>query len=136
MKNVKILVVDDSNVMREVVTSALKSISDLEVIVVQAFNGEEAETKLQEATLEGSPFDIVITDWMMPVMTGLQFLEKIRRVEAYKTLPVIMVSAETYDHQMARCLELGVFGYVTKPFSRDEVKDVVLKWIELKKDVA
>ena len=82
--------------------------------VEEAVDGQEALTKLAESVP-----DIVLLDWMLPVMSGIEVCRQIRRRSATRELPVIMVTARTEDQDAVRGLNTGADDYITKPFSMD-----------------
>ena len=82
--------------------------------VDEAVDGQEALTRIAEAVP-----DIVLLDWMLPVMSGIEVCRQIRRRPATRDLPVIMVTARTEDQDAVRGLNTGADDYITKPFSMD-----------------
>ena len=82
--------------------------------VEEAVDGQEAMARIAEA-----PPDIVLLDWMLPVMSGIEVCRQIRRRPATRDLPVIMVTARTEDQDAVRGLNTGADDYITKPFSMD-----------------
>ena len=82
--------------------------------VEEAVDGQEALTRIAEAVP-----DIVLLDWMLPVMSGIEVCRQIRRRPATRDLPVIMVTARTEDQDAVRGLNTGADDYITKPFSMD-----------------
>ena len=82
--------------------------------VDEAVDGQEALTRIAEA----QP-DIVLLDWMLPVMSGIEVCRQIRRRPQTRDLPVIMVTARTEDQDAVRGLNTGADDYITKPFSMD-----------------
>ena len=80
--------------------------------VDEATNGEEALTRIAE-----TPPDLVLLDWMLPVVSGIEVCRQIRRRPATRDLPVIMVTARTEDQDAVRALNTGADDYITKPFS-------------------
>jgi two-component system, OmpR family, phosphate regulon response regulator PhoB len=82
--------------------------------VEEAADGQEALTRISEVTP-----DLVLLDWMLPVMSGLEVCRQIRRRPATRDLPVIMVTARTEDQDAVRGLNTGADDYITKPFSID-----------------
>jgi two-component system phosphate regulon response regulator PhoB len=82
--------------------------------VDEAVDGQEALTRISEA----QP-DIVLLDWMLPVMSGIEVCRQIRRRPQTRDLPVIMVTARTEDQDAVRGLNTGADDYITKPFSMD-----------------
>ena len=116
----RVMIVDDSKNMRRIVSNALESVPKLELHY--AGNGEEAEAILQENRVLGTPIDIVFLDWMMPKMSGFEFLKKIRSTEFFNQSPrIIMLTAETYSEQINACLKYGVSYYMTKPFTNEDI---------------
>lgn len=111
----RILVVDDMAAMRLRVINQLKSMGFTNID--QAGNGQEAFDLLEKKRSENNPFDIVISDWNMPVMTGIDLLEKIRTNPAYENMPFVMVTAEGEKNQVVRALKSGVSDYLVKPVS-------------------
>ena len=82
--------------------------------VEEAVDGQEALTRISEAVP-----DIVLLDWMLPVMSGIEVCRQIRRRPATRDLPVIMVTARTEDQDTVRGLNTGADDYITKPFNMD-----------------
>lgn len=107
----KVLIVDDEELIRNVIKEYLK-IENYEY--VEASNGKEAIDKIKS-----NDFDIVIMDIMMPVMDGYQAVRKIR--EFNKIIPVIMLSARSEEYDKLLSFDLGVDDYITKPFSPKEL---------------
>lgn len=103
----KALVVDDSAVMRKVLTGALSrcGISD----VVQAGDGQQAVDAAKE-----QDFDVVLMDWNMPVMLGIDAVREIRALG--KTMPIIMVTTEAEKSRVLEALKSGATNYIIKPF--------------------
>ena len=116
MSDMKFLVVDDSPTMRRIVINTLKRIGyrDIE----DAENGQEGLDKLK--TVEGINF--VITDWNMPVMDGLHFVQAIRADSNFKHLPILMVTTRSVKDDIIEAMKAGVNNYVVKPFTPDIFK--------------
>lgn len=110
--NMKVLVVDDSLMIRQQVKRALSG-GDLEF--VEAKDGVDALEKAEA----GSAIDLVICDVSMPRMGGLDFLEAFRRVDRFRAVPVVMLTAEAQPDQIARSRSLGAQGWILKPFKPD-----------------
>jgi len=115
----KILVVDDMTTMRKIVKNALKKAGLLDV--TEANDGDVAWPKIEQAATEQKPFDLIISDWNMPIMNGLDLLKKVRAYEAMKTVPFVMLTAETEKAQIIEAAKAGVTTYVMKPFKADEL---------------
>jgi two-component system chemotaxis response regulator CheY len=119
-KNIRILIVDDFSTMRRIVKNLLNDLG--------FFNTTEADdgtTALVE--LRKGPFDLVITDWNMPGMPGLELLREVRGDPATKKLPVLMVTAEAKREQIVEAAQAGVNGYVVKPFTAATLKEKIDK---------
>ena len=111
----KILVVDDYATMRRIVRNLLTQIgfSDIE----EAGDGVTALAKLRE-----SKFGLVISDWNMEPMTGLQLLKEIRADNKLNATPFIMVTAESKTENVVAAKEAGVNNYIVKPFNANRLK--------------
>ena len=130
-----ILIVDDSPSLRAVIRGfVLKVIPD--AIINEASDGIMAEVVLQEGFILGEPIQLIFLDWMMPRLSGRDFLENIRKIDQFKLMPeVIMLTAETYPEQINSVIKYNVSAYVTKPFSLEDIAsaiDKVNKKIKLK----
>ncbi len=106
----RILVVDDSPSIRHIIKAVIFELGAYEV--TDAPNGETALEKLRLL-----PYDLIISDWNMPRMSGIQLLEEVRKDDALKHIPVIMVTAEATRGNIEAAAALGINGYVTKPFT-------------------
>lgn len=111
----KFLIVDDFGTMRKIVKKALLDLGY--VNSVEAADGVEAYKLLQEHAQAGQPFEFVISDWNMPNMLGIDLLKKCRGEASFKTLPFMLVTAESEQSQILEAAKVGVTDYVVKPFS-------------------
>lgn len=111
------LVVDDSRAMRAILSRALVE-SGFEV--VQAANGREG---IETMDREGLTFSLVLLDWNMPEISGIEVLEKLRSRSELSGVRMVMVTTETEIEQMARALGAGADEYVMKPFTREALED-------------
>ena len=119
---VQVLIVDDSGVMRKMVSRALRQ-AGLDIADIhEAGNGVEGM-----AALESKSIDIVLCDWNMPEMDGITFLKEARKT--YKT-PFIMLTTEGTDDKVAEAMGAGAQGYVTKPFTPDKLGERVTVALE------
>lgn len=118
----KILVVDDFSTMRRIVRNLLIELGFSGAQISEAEDGNHALTALQTA-LAGVPFDLVVTDWNMPNMTGIDLLRAIRADARLKSVPVLMVTAENNRDQIIAAAQSGVNGYVVKPFTAVTLKE-------------
>jgi two-component system chemotaxis response regulator CheY len=109
----KALVVDDSRAVRMILAKTLK---ELGFEVREAANGREA---LEVIEVEKTAVTLVLADWNMPEMDGLEMLKRLRRNPELASLVVVMVTTETDLDQMVAALEAGANEYIMKPFTRD-----------------
>lgn len=116
--NLKVLVVDDMMTMRKIVKKTLTDIGFKDI--VEASDGQKAWETLNTP---GANFGLIISDWNMPNMTGLDFLKKVRAEEKWKTIPFLMLTAEAEGHQVAEAVKSGVSNYVLKPFTPETLKE-------------
>lgn len=120
-----ILVVDDETDNLEIVTDYLTQ-ADAEYKILQAKNGAIA-LKIAEKVIP----DLVLTDWNMPVMDGLELTKALKKNEALAQIPVVMQTANTEDRQLKQAFESGVMDYIKKPISPLELKARVHSALEL-----
>ena len=109
----KALVVDDSRAVRMILSKTLK---ELGFEVREAANGLEA---LEVIAVEKTAVTLVLADWNMPEINGLELLKQLRQDPELSSLVVIMVTTETELDQMAAALEAGANEYIMKPFTKD-----------------
>jgi len=119
-KDTRILLVDDMRTMRIVIKKSLTTF--LLTNVVEADDGTTAWAAIEAAVASQSPFDLIISDWTMPKMTGLDLLKKVRTHPKIAKTPFLMVTAEADAAQVKEAIVAGVSSYVTKPFSADTLK--------------
>ncbi|MEV8522145.1 chemotaxis response regulator CheY [Dyella marensis] len=124
-KNMKILVVDDFSTMRRIVRNLLVELGFTNALIQEADDGVNAMTVLKQQS-----FDMVVTDWNMPNMTGIDLLRAIRAEPALKGLPVLMVTAENNRDQIIAAAQAGVNGYIVKPFTAVTLKEKLDKIFE------
>jgi two-component system chemotaxis response regulator CheY len=109
----KALVVDDSKAVRMILSKTLR---ELGFEVFEAANGREA---LEVIAIESDAITLVLADWNMPELNGLELLKELRQKPELSSLVVVMVTTETELGQMALALEAGANEYVMKPFTRE-----------------
>lgn len=113
----KILIVDDSSTMRRIISNAIKSFIQSDLVIVEAEDGCQGLEKVS------NDFDIILSDWNMPNMTGIQFLEK--SVEKGITKPFIMVTTEAEKSNVFSAIKAGAKNYLTKPFTPAILKNKI-----------
>jgi len=120
MKRPRILIVDDSSVMRKIVERSLRQ-AGLDIgDIVEAGNGIEALAAVREGT-----FDLILSDINMPAMDGIEFLRQLSTMEGAKGTPVVMVTTEGSESRVVEALAIGAKGYIRKPFTPDQIKERV-----------
>lgn len=124
-KNMKILVVDDFSTMRRIVRNLLVELGFSGPLIQEADDGENAMVMLKS-----QPFDMVVTDWNMPNMTGIDLLRAIRAEASLKGMPVLMVTAENNRDQIIAAAQAGVNGYIVKPFTAATLQEKLTKIFE------
>lgn len=118
--SMKIMVVDDMSTMRRIVKNLLKQLGYANVD--EAENGQEALIKLR-----ADKFGFVVSDWNMPVMSGIELLRAIRADEGLKAIPVLMVTAEAQKENIIEAVQAGVSNYVVKPFTAETLQEKMAK---------
>lgn len=110
---VAILVVDDSRLYRNIIKSVLSERGTGAADILDAGDGEEALSLL----LEREDIDLVLVDWNMPKMSGLELVTRVRQVERYSATPIIMITSEAAKYNVMEALKAGVSDYVVKPIT-------------------
>ncbi len=114
----KFLVVDDSSTMRRIIINTLNKLGHQEII--EASNGREGMDRLHAETV-----DMVVTDWNMPEMSGIEFIRAIRTMDKLKGIPVLMVTTNAAKDDIVEALKAGVNNYIVKPFTPDTFKEKI-----------
>jgi len=122
-KNIKILIVDDFSTMRRIIKNLLRDLGFNNT--AEADDGTTALPMLQS-----SNFDLLITDWNMPGMQGIDLLKAVRADANLAQLPVLMVTAEQKKEQIIEAAKAGVNGYIVKPFTAQTLKEKMEKIFE------
>lgn len=117
----KILIVDDSQLIHSMYRLVLNRYKNCKI--VDAMNGLEALDVLSKE----NDFNLILLDINMPVMNGLQFMEKIKNENIYKQIPIIVISTEGKEEDTLRALQLGAAGYVVKPFKPQMLYELIEK---------
>jgi len=117
----KILIVDDSNLIRSIASDAAIEAGHNAIV---AENGQEGLE-----ILESQKVDLIFSDVNMPIMGGLEMVQNIKQNEAYKFIPIIMLTTESNPKLKAQGKELGVQGWMLKPFNKNKFFMAVKKLI-------
>ena len=117
----KTLVVDDFGTMRKIVKNVLKQINITDVS--EAENGRQALDILKK----DQGYELIVSDWIMPEMTGIEFLKACKEDEAIKKIPFVMVTAEAQKDSVIEAIKGGVDNYIVKPFTPDKLQEAIEK---------
>jgi two-component system, chemotaxis family, chemotaxis protein CheY len=109
----RFLIVDDSSTMRRIIINTVNKLGHQDV--AEAGNGREGLDRLSA----GGPVDVIITDWNMPEMSGIDFIRTVRSMPDIKDTPVLMVTTNAAKDDIVEALKAGVNSYVVKPFTPD-----------------
>lgn len=120
----KVLIVDDSNTMRKIVARSLRQAGFEFDALLEAADGQAA----LEA-LAGESVDIILSDINMPVMDGIEFLRQKNADAQIKAIPVVMITTEAGSDVLNEALSLGAVGTIKKPFTPDQVQEVLGKFL-------
>ncbi len=116
-----ILIVDDSLPMRSVIKRTIKAAGYGNGDLLEAANGQEAIDLLKNSWV-----DIVMTDYNMPVMNGLELIKIIKKNEVSKDIPVVVISTEGNESKIKEFMDCGAAGYITKPFTAETIRDLII----------
>jgi two-component system, chemotaxis family, chemotaxis protein CheY len=118
--SMKILIVDDFATMRRIMKNILKQIGFSNII-----EADDGTTALEE--LKKNAVDLIISDWNMPKMTGLDLLKSVRGSDGLKDVPFLMVTAEAQKQNVIDAVQAGVTNYVVKPFTAEAISEKLEK---------
>jgi two-component system, chemotaxis family, chemotaxis protein CheY len=122
-KQIKILVVDDFATMRKVIRNLLKQVGYENIV-------EAEDGVIALKTLKSQKIDLVVSDWNMPNMTGLELLKAVRADEDLKATPFLMVTAEALQDNVIAAVKAGVSNYIVKPFTAETLNEKITKILE------
>jgi two-component system chemotaxis response regulator CheY len=124
MPDYKVLVVEDSPTMRQLIAFALKRIRGFQII--EANDGVDGLKKLS-----AHKFDLIVTDINMPIMDGLKLVSMVRNDPNYKETPIVVVTTEGASEDRERALALGANEYITKPIQTVQILETVKKLMNI-----
>lgn len=116
MANYKVLVVEDSPTMRQLIVFALRRVRGIDI--VEAQDGVDGLKKLSSQR-----FDLILTDINMPIMDGLKLVGLVRNDPAYSTIPIVIITTEGANEDRERALAIGANEYLTKPIQTTRIID-------------
>lgn len=112
--NMKVLIVDDFATMRKILRNILKQIGFTDIT-----DADDGNTALK--ALQKKKFDLILCDWNMPEMPGIDLLNTVRSDDALKDIPFVMVTAEAHKDNILEAVQAGVSSYVVKPFTAETI---------------
>ena len=118
--SIKVLIVDDFATMRRIVKGVLKQLGFNNII-----EAEDGNAALEE--LKKEKIGLIVSDWNMPNMSGLDLLKAVRGNEQFKSIPFIMVTAEGQKENVIEAVKSGVSNYIVKPFTPETFNEKLQK---------
>jgi two-component system chemotaxis response regulator CheY len=118
--NMKVLIVDDFATMRRILRNILKQIGFTDIA-----EADDGHTALKE--LQKEKYDLILCDWNMPEMPGIDLLKTLKADENLKNIPFIMVTAEAQKENILEAVKTGVSSYIVKPFTAETVNEKLTK---------
>ncbi len=122
-KNIKVLVVDDFATMRKVVRNLLKQVGYEDIV-------EAEDGVMALKALKSQKIDVIVSDWNMPNMTGLELLKAVRADADLSKTPFLMVTAEALQDNVVAAVKAGVNNYIVKPFTAEVLNEKIKKIME------
>lgn len=116
----RILVVDDFATMRKIIKKVLQELGFH--AIQEADDGKPALELLKSSVVTGMPFDLIISDWNMPGLSGLELLKAVKGDPNLRHIPFILVTAESEQKNIIEAAKNGVSDYVVKPFNAETLK--------------
>lgn len=121
-----VLLIDDSAVMRKIIQRNLKEAGCKVDQFLEAGDGKQA---LEIVNKDPDSVDLILCDWNMPNMSGIEFVKTLRSLNLEKRIPIVMVSTEGSDAKKAEAKESGADGYLTKPFTADQLREALGRFL-------
>ena len=121
----RIFIVDDLPSLRDLLKAYLRRLGFLRID--EAENGQQALGMLVAAKNTGAAYQLVISDWNMPLMDGLELLKKIRAIPDWQSLPVILLTTESEKSKVVEAVQAQVTNYMIKPVDEDTLKEKLTK---------
>jgi two-component system chemotaxis response regulator CheY len=118
----KTLVVDDFATMRKIVKNVLRQIN-----ITNVAEAEDGKVALDILKRDPADFELIVSDWIMPVMTGIDFLKACKEDDAVRKIPFVMVTAEAQKDSVLEAIKAGVDNYIVKPFTPDKLQEAIQK---------
>ncbi|HOE79737.1 MAG TPA: response regulator [Smithellaceae bacterium] len=119
-KNIKVLIVDDFATMRKVIRNLLKQVGYEDIV-------EAEDGVMALKALKSQKIDVIVSDWNMPNMTGLELLKAVRADPELAKTPFLMVTAEALQDNVVAAVKAGVNNYIVKPFTAEVLNEKIKK---------
>ena len=124
----KVLLIDDSAVMRKIIQRNIKESGLIVDEFMEAGDGKQG----LDIVSKNEDLSLVLVDWNMPNMSGIEFVKTVRSLNLPNRIPIVMVTTEGSDAKKAEARESGAYGYITKPFTADRIRDALGEYLLLK----
>jgi two-component system, chemotaxis family, chemotaxis protein CheY len=127
----RMLIVDDNMMMRQMLAAQVGAMGYTDIS--KAVHGVDAMSQLIDSHEKGTPFDLLLLDWNMPEMNGLDFLIKARNDKRFDKTAIVMITAEGEQQSIVKALEAGATSYLVKPFTPQALQEKiaqVVKWLD------
>lgn len=124
MASFKVLIVEDSPTMRQLIVFALKRLRGMQIF--EANDGVDGLKKISSES-----FDLIFTDINMPIMDGLKLVSLVRNDPNYKEVPIVIITTEGANEDRERALALGANEYITKPIQTTKILDAARRLLNL-----
>jgi len=124
----KVLLVDDSAVMRKIIQRNIKETGLVVDEFLEAGDGKQALDKVSDI----GNLDLILLDWNMPNMSGIEFVKALRSLNLPNRIPVVMVTTEGSETKISEAKQSGADGYLTKPFTANQLRDTLGDYLLIK----
>jgi two-component system, chemotaxis family, chemotaxis protein CheY len=121
----RILVVDDLSSLRDLLKAYLRRMGFKQIS--EAADGREAYQTMVSAKAAGAPFELVISDWNMPNVNGIELLKMVRALPEWKNLPFILLTTENEKEKVMEAVQNGVSNYMVKPIEEKVLEEKLLR---------
>lgn len=125
--HLRFLIIDDMPVMRKIYKKSLQKLKVDESLIIEAQDGLEGWKIINDASQTLKPIEFIISDWNMPLVDGIELVQKIRSDEIFQNLPFLMVTAENTPENIRKAMEAGVDNFISKPFKLEDLESRIRK---------
>lgn len=121
----RILIVDDSRIMRNIVKNTLKALHYPAEVFLEASDGHQAWE-----ILDANEISLLLLDWNMPALNGIELVKKLRATAKFQTLPVIMITSEAAKYNVIEAVKAGVSDYLVKPVTEKGLEEKIRRVLD------